>query len=209
MAKANQEERLLTANEETNVKDICKGIIYTKDGYMIRILRLFSINIDLLSDMEKESRCNILTGEFKGEKQPFSILCLPRTVDMEVYINSLTNMYDEEIFNPKRKMLLNEMIGEATRKVMSGSNYEHQFFLMIWVKEEKDGKAGQQETLLEDRIRTFENRYQSVQIAANPLDDTELLRVCNLFANSNTALFESYEEGTQHISIPWMKGGKE
>lgn len=209
MAKTNQEERILTANEETNVKDINKGIIYTKDGCLIRLLRLYSINIDLLSEMEKESRCNILTGEFKGEKEPFSILCLPRTVDMEVYINSLTNMYDEEIFNPKRKMLLSEMIGEATRKVMSGSNYEHQFFLLVWAQEEKDGKAGQAEAQLEDRIRMFENRYQSVQIATGPLDDTELLRVCNLFANSNTALFESYEDGTQHIPMPWIRGGKE
>lgn len=193
------ETKRITANEETNVRDIIKSTIYTKDGYLIRFLRLYTINVELLSDSERESMCGILTGAFKGEKEGFSILSIPRTVDMEEYINYLNSRHEEEIESPGRKKVLAEMMREATKKVLSGSNYEHQYFLEIW---EPEGAMAEKK--LEDRVFVMEQRYQSIQIPTSRLNDTELLKLCNLYTNSNTALIENYDDSYTPI-IPWIK----
>lgn len=200
-------QKKLTANELTNVADISNDVIYTKDGYLIKIMRLYSINISLLSVAERKSKSDTLTGEFKGESNDFTILSIPRTVDMDDYLDYLSNKNEEEMSNPMRKMILKEMVNEATRKIMSGANFEHQHFLMIWEKEKIDGNYGYVEAELEKRMRDFENRYATIQNQTKVLNDTELLRLCNLFGNSNTALFETYESNNQYTPIPWIKGG--
>lgn len=161
------------------------------------------VNIDLLSETEKINTCETLTANFKGEKQPFSILCIPRTVDMEVYLTSLSNRFDEEILNPKKKMLLNEMISEASRKIMSGSNFEHQFYIQVWENADAGSEKNEQE--VKERLKIFGRRYESVQQKTKTLDDTELLKLCNLFGNSNNAVFETYEPNNNYIPIPRIK----
>lgn len=43
---AGKNERKMTANEFTNVKDIKKIYLYTKDGYVFCYLRIYSFNLD-------------------------------------------------------------------------------------------------------------------------------------------------------------------
>lgn len=202
--KETVDAKVLTANELTNVRDINKGVLYTKNGYAISMLRIFPVNIDLLSESEKEGMTNSLTAEFKGEKNCFSILGLPRTLDMEMYINFLTDAYEQEIMNPNRKKLLNIMLRDATKKVMSGANFEHQFFLLLWERIEKGEREGQAEQRLLERIEGFMHRYEAVNTITKRLEDTEILKVCNQFGNSDTALFESYEENMEYTPMPWI-----
>lgn len=205
--KLNQQD-ILTANQVTDVKDIKKGFLYTKSDYIIVFLRLFPINIDLMSMQEKESKCTILTAAFKGEKEPFSIISIPRTVDMEVYLTSLSTKYDEEIFNPIKKMLLSTMISEATKKVLDGQNFEHQFYLMIWEKYNPN-VIGIENKLL-NRIRDFQNRYDAVNNITMILNDSEIMRLCNLYANSNSAVFDQIGvTDIDYIAIPNIGGNHE
>lgn len=206
-SKSEQNKKLLTANEITDVKDIKNNLLYTKSGYTIGYLRLFSINIDLLSEDEIESICNILTSQFKAEKERFTIFSIPRTVDMEFYLNSLADIHDEEIDNPYRKMILQEMIVDASKMITNGKNFEHQFYLKVWAKY-NENVSGTEE-IIEERLRYIGNYYGSVQNETKRLDDVEILRLCNLFANSNTAIMESYEENNTYIPIPMITRRKE
>jgi len=205
--KSKQNKKLLTANEITDVKDINNNFLYTKSGYAIGYLRLFPINIDLLSEDEIESMCNILTSQFKGEKERFTILSIPRTVDMEIYLNTLADIYEQEIDNPYRKMILKEMIIDASKTVTNGKNFEHQFYIKVWAKY-NDNVSGTEE-INEERLRYISNYYGSVQNETKRLDDTEILKLCNLFANSNTAVLENYEENNNYIPIPMITRRKE
>lgn len=189
-----------TANDVTDVRDITNGILYTKSGYSIGFLRLYPINIDLLSRSEKTSICNILTATFKPEKNSFILYTIPRTVDMEAYISSLTDIYDKEIVSPKRKMLLNSMISDATEKVMSGQNFEHQFYIKLWEKTSKKNS----DRILKDRLKEFSARYNNVQNPTKELDDVDIIKLCNLFGNSNSAVLESYDENLQYTSMPFI-----
>ena len=111
-----------TANDITDVKDIRNNVLYTKSGYIIGFQRLYPINIELLTDSEIENLCNTLTSEFKAEKEEFSILSIPRTVDMEEYLNFLSLKYEEEMESVVKKKLLNVMMRDASQKIMNGEN---------------------------------------------------------------------------------------
>lgn len=192
----------ITANDLTDVRDIVRNVIFTKSGYTIGFNRLYPINIDLLTRTEKINLCETLTSKFKPEKQPFVINSIPRTIDMDQYMNFLAEKYDNEMFNPKRKMLLNAMISQATDMVMDGQNYEHQFYIKVWEKTDQKNSYNK----IQERLNEFHSRYNSIQNQTKRLDDIEIIKLCNLYGNNNTAIFESYDSNTQHTNIPFIAG---
>lgn len=198
-SKTSVSNAVLTANQITDVRDIKNNVLYTKSNYVIKYLRLYPINIDLLSESEKESLCNTLTASFKSMEDPFTIISIPRTVDMEDYINYLTSNYDDEIENPERKSLLNIMIKEASEKVMSGNNFEHQFYIKAWEKEH----GGEETKKLKERIEEISNNYNMVQNPTKVVEDIEIIKLCNLYGNSNTAVMENYND-YDSIPIPFI-----
>ena len=197
-----------TSNDLVNVRDIPGKYIHRKDDYILTGIRLHAINIDLMADSEKAIMKNNLTAAFKGEKEGFSIISIPRTVDMEAYLSNLNTRYEEEITNPYRKKVLSIMIQEATKKIMEGSNFEHHFFLMIWGMVENEN-VSQAEKKLNERIQEFINRYSDGKNPCTRLEQQDLIKLCNLFANSSTALFDIYDENSQYTPIPWLKGYKD
>ena len=100
-----KEERKITANEFTNAKDIKNNLLYTKDGFIVGYLRLMMINIELLSNNELRSMTNTLSANFKPEKQKFSYLIIPRTADMDDYLSSLVELYEQEVTSYVKKKL--------------------------------------------------------------------------------------------------------
>lgn len=199
--KNDEQEKIQTANNMIDVKDVKKNILYTKSDYLIGYLRLMPINIELLSKRELESLCNILAGGFKSIDFPFSILSIPRSVDLESYIAFLNQSYEEEIENQHRKALLRIMLKEASEKVMNDSNYEHQFFIKVW--EEKSSNE-YVEAKLAQKLENIAGRYALVQNETKRLNDEEIIKLCNLFANNSTAVFENYEDAT-YTPIPIIK----
>lgn len=195
-----EDEKKLTANELTDVKDIRRNTLYTKSEYILGYLKLKPINIDLLTKEEKESLCISLTSTFKTEKKPFSFYSIPRAIDMDSYIKFLSDKYDQEVVNPKRKMLLNAMISDATNKVMNATNFEHQFYIKVW----ESVKEKNPEINLEERLKDFEERFRSVQNETYRLSDIEIIKLCNLFGNSNTAILENYDPNIQYTPIPFI-----
>jgi hypothetical protein len=190
----------VTANDFVDVRDISRNLLITKSGYKIGFLRLFPINIDLLSNREKESLTDTITGEFKSEKNPFIIYSIPRTIDMDAYLSFLGDCYDREITNAKRKMLLNIMINEANEKALSGKNCEHQFYIKVWEKADiKDC-----DKRIEERLYDLSNRFNSINNANRRIDDIEIIKLCNLFANSSTASFESFSEEDIYTHFPLL-----
>lgn len=192
----------ITANELTDVKDIKNDVLYTKSHYVIGYMRLYPINIDLLSENEKENLCETLTGSFKDEKLQFEILVIPRTVDMERYLNYLSTKYDEEVASASRKMLLRDMLNQGSREIMDGQNFEHQFYLKIWAPYNANNVGI--ENKIKERLLDFQRRYNSIGNNTEILKDSEIIKLCNLFTNSNNAVFESYEE-INYVPIPYIR----
>lgn len=196
--KSSVDVKILTANEITDVKDIRKNLLYTKSGYVIGFLRLGAINIDLLNKNEIRAKCNALTATFKAEKKKFSILSIPRTVDMEEYLNFLSQKQEDEIESFIRKKILNIMIKSATDKVVSGKNYEHQHYLKVWEKADDNSEIN-----IENRLTEMSSRYETIQVETKRVGDADIIKLCNMYANSNSAIFEDYQDAT-YVPLPVM-----
>ena len=201
-----KDQKQITANELTDVSDIRNNILYTKSNNSLGFLRLMPINIDLMSEDELETLSNNLTAQFKPEKDNFVIFSIPRTVDMEAYLAQLTNNYDQEFENPYRKEILKEMIRQASETVLKGDNFEHQYYIKAWAK--YNPNVSGTEKIIYDRIQNFQNRYESVQNKTKDVDDIEILKLCNLYGNGNSAIMESYEDNTQYTPIPIIQKRK-
>lgn len=190
-----------TANEFTDVKDICKNILYTKSGYLIGFLRLMPINIELLSKSEIKAKCITLAASFKSLDYPFTIISIPRSVDMEEYIEFLSNKYDEEMEDIHRKSLIKTMLKEASGKIMNDNNYEHQYYIKVW---ERSSSTENKEAVISKKLNDIAGRYSMVQIETKRVNDEGIIKLCNLFAHSNSAIFEDVSDAA-YVSMSYMK----
>lgn len=176
----------LTANELTDVKDIRRNYLYTKSGYIFGYIRIFPLDIALLSDTEIRSYSKTLTGSFKSIEHPFTFLSIPRTVDINDYVNYLNMKYDAEMEFPIKKKILSTMIHEAQNKIL-GDNFEHQYFIRVWMKYDESDNC---ESKIYNMLREMASRYEAIHVNTNILDASDILRLCNLYANSTTAALE-------------------
>lgn len=178
----------MTANEFTNVKDVRDIYLYTKDGYLLTFLRVFYININLLSEQEKQAKCQALTASFENDRKDFSYFTLPREIDLDRYTQELKNLYNSEMVNLGRRHLLAEILSEASKLVMSGENYEHQHYIKLWASIGSD--RGNAENEIRNRTLEFKSRYESAGIHTEILKEAEILKLCNLFGNATQAAYE-------------------
>lgn len=185
-----KEEQKLIANEFTNVKTIKNNLLYSKDDYIFGYIRIYPANFELLTEAENEGICNNLVSTFKGDTQDFVYFTLPREVDIDSYKNYLEKKYMSELVSRKRKFLLNDMITHAVEMSSNHENFEHQHFIKLW-REYKDGYQEEQE--LRSKLLDFKQRYSAIKVRTEILEDIEIMKVCNLFANGVQAAHESID----------------
>lgn len=183
-----------TAREWVNVKDIRNIFLYTKDQYIVAFLKIYSLNINLLAEMEKRAKCQSLTASFESDRKDFSYFSLPREIDLDSYKADLKNLYHSEVADVGRRHLLAEIMLEANDLSTSGENYEHQHYIKLWKYIGNDKTNAENE--LKARAEEFRNRYESAGIHTEILKDSEILKLCNLFGNSTQASFEKVPENT-------------
>lgn len=194
--KAKVDQKIQTANDFIDVKEIKRNLLYTKSGYVIGYLKLLPINISLLNNKELRALNINITSKIKAEKDRFSFFVVPRSVDMDKYLNFLEEKIESEMTSINKRTLLNAMVRAATQKVSSGQNFEHQFYLAIREKEGKEAK-------LNERIREFENYYTAVGNQVDRVGDSEILKLCNLFTNGIATLEE--ENNLYYTELPSIK----
>lgn len=192
-------------NEFTNVRDIRRNFLYTKDGYLMTYLRIHPLNISLMSLEEKKGRTASLAASFEGDRRDFVYFSFPREIDLDKYKQYIRNRYQEELEDIGRRHLLGEMLLEASELATSGENYEHQHFIKLWEKAGQDRQKT--EAGLMRRTEDFRGRYEAAGIPAGILGEQEIIRMCNLFGNSLQAPYGSTGSGLLYENI--VKLGQE
>lgn len=194
-----KEEMKMTANQYTNVRDIKEQFLFTKNGFLMAFIRIHKFNIDLLKQEEKRGKSDQLASSFEGERKDFAYVSYPREIDLDKYKNDIRQRYQEEEDIGVRNML-EIMLEELNQLSTSGENYEHQHFIKLWIY---IGKRELREVKMEllQRAKSFEKRYRDAGIPAEILESGDIIKMCNLYGNSNQAAFdvpvdESYERMT-------------
>ncbi len=200
LVKNKKEEMDLTvqsANEFVNVKDIKNGILYTKDSYVFAYIRVQPIALELISENEKKILARQLSVELSTEQKPFKNLSISRPVNISGLIDDLTEAY-MLAETPQQKEILKEEINTINEFALSGDVVERQYYYIIWEKY-YDGV----EEDIKRRAMEFCNKLSAVQRDVSVLNDSEIVQLCNLFANPG---YSHYEDGATSPSIPMIGG---
>lgn len=197
-----QEERKSTVRDFLDAVDIRGQFLYRRDGYILTYLRIYSFNLELLSRDARKGKTDSLTATFKDDRKDFDYFSLPREIDMDKYKINLKKQYQQEVDIGKRR-LINMMMEQCAGLIMNGENYEHQHFIRIWQLGSSATKAKVEESLA-TRIKEFETRYKNVGIECEILQESEIVKLCNLFGNSIHASHEVVDPSTLYSPIMIM-----
>lgn len=191
------EENSMAVRDFIDAEDV-KGIfLYRKDGYVLGFLRVYFFNLNLKSKVEKRGITDILTSSFKDDRKDFDYFTLPREIDLDKYKDLLKSMHSNTVDLGKRHILAKMML-EGARLSMSGQNFEHQHFIRIWSRDKSRGRAEEE---VRERLRDFKERYASVDISTQILDEQDITKLCNLFGNSLQASFERADNNRLYTPI--------
>lgn len=201
--KKNGNIKQQTANEFTNVKDIKGSFLYSKDGYLFGYLRVYPYNLELLSKEERRIKTQNLSLSFDGDRREFDYCAFPREIDLDDYKNYLKRQYQEELSDIGKRQILAIMIKEAAELSTSGENYEHQHFIKLWARTGKNINDTRHE--LTARLEEFMQRYEAAGINTEILGETEIIKLCNLFTNSQQVSYMTGIDNTVYTPMPRLK----
>lgn len=194
----------ISANEFTNVKDIVGNFLYSRNNYLFCYLRVYPFNLDLLSREEKSSLTNNLAAAFGADNKDFVYMTFPREIDLDDYKNFLKEQYLSELVDIGRRKLLAIMIKEAIILSTNGENYEHHHFVKLWKQIGRNLNDAKYE--LTARAEEFKERYAMVGIQMEILDEEGIIKLCNMYGNSNQAAYDVIDSNTIYSAIPQIRG---
>ena len=190
------DNKILTAQQFINVKDIRGKTLFTKDGYVFCYIKIYPVSIDLLSENEKMSLCESLSAEISSERKPFKFFAISRPVDISALIDENMAIYTQSN-DIVQKTLLSEEVGVYNHYALSGNVIERQFYLIIWEKINEDAEH----TLIK-RAKELIGKLSNCNVSAEIINSQQIIQLCNLFANPSYAHIEDYGISP---SIPILK----
>ena len=173
-----------SANDFLNVAEIRNTFLYGKNSNVFSYLKIDPISLDLLSEIEKNQKIRMFTAEFSGEKKPFKFFSISRPVD----ISNVTSYLDELLHNTTdqiQKRLLHDEMNAMTHFASGGQSVERLFYIILWEPYSSDA-----ERELTARINVLEQKFLRCGTESHVCNQSDIIRLCNLFLNPNSAFFE-------------------
>lgn len=181
---ASKKTQVNTAQDFVNIVDIKDHFLYTKDDYVMSYFKIQPISIELLSEREKESLCNMLTAELSSLNEPFKFIAISRPVDISALISEYTELLHNST-DQIQKTLLRKEIYEMNDYALSGEVVERQFYIALWQKY----YDGVEEDLVK-RAKDFIRRFESCGVPCTLLKEGDIVGLCSLV---NNAVYEKSE----------------
>ena len=180
----------ITLNEFLNIKDIPKNKNYllTLDNQLMMFIKVYPINIDLLSEEELEAKMDMMSIEFSSEQYPYKMIVIPRAVDISEHIHEQENLKDKCEDDVSQKIVENR-IKFTTNLVADKDIIENEFYILIWTKEEENA-----ETEINKRANQWINRLRNCEYQAEILKEKDII----LLAKSFTIPEFARSEGTDY-----------
>lgn len=172
----NEEEiKLKTAQDFTNVKDIKDCFLFTNDDLVFTYLEVQPISMEMLSDSEKQLITKNITSALSVEKKPFKTLSFPKEIDLSFLIYKYENMYKVASTETEKKLIRLE-INKMKEIMFEKASNEFKFYFILWEKSEDT-------SLLLKRSKDFIQRFEENKIKVNLINEKEIYRLCNLVNN--------------------------
>ena len=191
-----KETRQRTAQEWLPIADVDNSLTIRKDGYLTATIRVFPINIELLSENEQRRKVAVLSEQLNGEKQPLQIFIASRPVDLDKFLNWQEEKIRGESF-AKKKTALKLFNRSAATYARSGDAREQHFYIII---REKNSTRKSKEDLLY-RAGELVNKLRLAELDAKICSDDEVIDLYALFSAPSQAAFERTEKNWDLPSV--------
>lgn len=189
----------LSCNLELNIKDIKENCLLTIDGYVMCYIKIYPVNLFLLSKKEIDTLINQLASELSGETKPFKFFSIARGIEVTELIDNLREIQNNTD-NQISKMLLRQQITELLKLALMGDRVERQVYFIIW---DKHNEYAQKD--MSKRCLDIQNKFANCNIKTEVLNEEKVIQLCNSFVNSNYA----YKEDADYEDcIPLIKEGE-
>ena len=153
----NEEEiKIKTAQDFTNVKDIKDCFLFTNDDLVFTYLEVQPISMEMLSDSEKQLITKNITSALSVEKKPFKTLSFPKEIDLSFLIYKYENMYKVASTETEKKLIRLE-INKMKEIMFEKASNEFKFYFILWEKSEDT-------SLLLKRSKDFIQRFEENKI---------------------------------------------
>ena len=190
-----QKNKIQSVNEFLNIKDIKDNYLYTLDGQVILFIKVFPINIELLSDDELEVKMDANSIEFSNEPYPYKILVIPRAVDISEHIREqeeLKKTLDDDICI----QIINNRIIATTEIVENKNIIENEFYIMIY-----DNCKDNIENELNKRANTWIQRLKSCDHKSEVLEERDIILLIKSFTIPEFARTEGTDYADNIVKI--------
>lgn len=173
-----------TAQDWLPFNDITSSFIWRRDGNLVAVTRVEPMNITLKSKNEKKQIITALHEALNGQMEPIQIFCLPRPVDLDIYLRDLQQMSRESL-NATRKRLLTEYVHYVATVVSGGEAIEHRFYILISQPSSKHAKDE-----LSQRAFELAGNISRSGLRVTACEDTAILDMLFSFLQPTQAAFE-------------------
>lgn len=188
-------EKTQSLNDFLNIKDIKDNYLYTLDGQVILFIKVFPINIELLSDNELEVKMDANSIEFSNEQYPYKIIVIPRAVDISEHIREqeeLKKTLDDEVCI---KIINNRII--ATTEIVENKNIiENEFYIMIY-----DNFKDNIENELNKRANNWIKRLKNCELKSEVLEERDIILLIKSFTIPEFARTEGTDYADNIVKI--------
>ena len=173
-------------NEETaqrfiNVKDIRKNFLYTNDNMIFSYIRVYPIDINLLTRKEEESKSNILTKEISSLQRDFKFIAVSKPTDISFAIQELQDILVNSTDHIQKEILRKEILSMSDYAT-SGEAMERQFYIILY-EEYDDGIENEMLKTTADFISAF----SSIGIKTEVLKERDIYQLSNLINNPRSS----------------------
>ena len=192
MRKMSSRER--TAQEFIHVEAIENRILWTTDKLLFAFVRVRGQDNSLLDESDHAGVTEKLAADLSGQAEPYQIISIPRTVDVKGMLAELAALR-ETVENPARRRLLDGETDALEELAESGAK-EPLIFIKLW----KRAARGADRELL-DRAEVLAGKLRDNKIAAEVMEDPQILHLCALYAELGV-----WQDEEDQPDIPMLPG---
>ena len=205
--KSNNENQDKSLQELLKVKSIENGFYLTEDNRLVAVLKIGTINKDLLSNAEDQELTEEYTAFLKSLYFPYQELMVSQPLDMnEVIQREKIKLKETKDFH--RRKMINSYIDFLERLEKSSSIMKRQRYFIFDEKIEKLSLQGLEDSsdILHDRAEEVMLGFKDIKLKTELITGLEGARLLQIFYD-----FESAQNAPiQSIDVPEIiVGGKD
>ncbi len=170
-----KKEKILTANEYLNIRDIRDKFLYTNDGYIFSYINITGFNVSLFTKKEKKQISWNLSSSISNYKYPFKFLAISRAVNISELLNQYKNMMNQTK-DPIRRDLIRQEIDTLAHFATAGEVTERLFYIALFTQYYEGCEKEFIKSVME-----FKNIFENNNINAQILNEVQINQMVNLF----------------------------